>query len=78
MEDLFRGAYHVPEYTEQSLRNVFSIGASKNYFFETMPSMANPLGIGGRALPLACKVQNLPIADFPNYLAPGTMSISPR
>ena len=69
MEDLFRGAYHVPEYTEQSLRNVFSVGASKNYFFETMPSMANPLGIGGRALPLACKVQNLLIADFLNYLA---------
>lgn len=69
MEDLFRGAYSVPEYTEQSLRNIFSIGASKNYFFETMPSMANPLGIGNRSLPLACKVQNLLIADFLNYLA---------
>ena len=34
-----------------------------------MPSMANPLGIGGRALPLAGKVQNLLIADFLNYLA---------
>jgi len=69
MEDLFRGAYSVPEYTEQSLRNVFTVGASKNYFFETMPSMANPLGIGSRALPLASKVQNLLIADFLNYLA---------
>lgn len=69
MEDLFRGAYSVPEYTEQSLRNIFSIGASKNYFFETMPSMGNPLGIGNRSLPLACKVQNLLIADFLNYLA---------
>lgn len=69
MEDLFRGAYSVPEYTEQSLRNIFSIGASKNYFFETVPSMANPLGIGNRSLPLACKVQNLLIADFLNYLA---------
>lgn len=69
MEDLFRRAYSVPEYTEQSLRNVFTVGASKNYFFETMPSMANPLGIGSRALPLASKVQNLLIADFLNYLA---------
>ena len=69
MEDLFRGAYTVPEYTEQSLRNVFAVGATKNYFFETMPSMANPLGIGSRALPLASKVQNLLIADFLNYLA---------
>ena len=92
MEDLFRGAYTVPEYTEQSLligkpgkdfiraytvpeyteqslRNVFAVGATKNYFFEKMPSMANPLGIGSRALPLASKVQNLLIADFLNYLA---------
>lgn len=69
MEDLFRGDYTVPECTGQSLRNVFAVGAAKNYFFETMPSMANPLGIGSRALPLASKVQNLLIADFLNYLA---------
>ena len=69
MEDLFRGSYAVPEYTEQSLRNVFTVGASKDYFFETMPSMSNPLGLGRRSLPLAGKVQNLLIADFLNYLA---------
>lgn len=69
MKDLFHGDYIVPEYTVQSLRNVFSVGAIKNYFYETMPSMANPLGIGSRALPLANKVQNLLIADFLNYLA---------
>ena len=69
MRDLLLGEYIVPEYTEQSLRNVFATGAAKNYFFEKMPSMANPLGIGSRALPLASKVQNLLIADFLNYLA---------
>ena len=69
MKDLFHGDYIVPEYTVQSLRNEFSVGAIKNYFYETMPSMANPLGIGSRALPLANKVQNLLIADFLNYLA---------
>ena len=31
--------------------------------------MANPLGLGHRALPLAGKVQNLLIRDFLNYLA---------
>ena len=31
--------------------------------------MANPLGLGRKALPLACKVQNLLIADFLHYLA---------
>ena len=68
-EDLHFGNYRIPEHTEQSLRNVFSLGAQKNYFFETMPSMTNPLGIGMRSMPLAAKVQNLLIADFLNYLA---------
>ncbi len=69
MEDLQRGAYTLPEHTEQSLRHIFTIGAMKEYFYETMPSMANPLGLGRKAMPLACKVQNLLIADFLNYLA---------
>ena len=41
----------------------------KEYFYENMPSMANPLGLGHKAMPLACKVQNLLIADFLHYLA---------
>lgn len=69
MEDLQRGVYTLPEHTEQSLRHIFTIGAMKEYFYETMPSMANPLGLGHKAIPLACKVQNLLIADFLNYLA---------
>ncbi len=68
-EDLQQGAYCIPEHTEQSLRNIFSLGAGKHYFYETVPSMSNPLGIGMRSMPLAAKVQNLLIADFLNYLA---------
>ncbi len=68
-DDLLQGEYVVPQHTEQSLRNVFSVSAAKNYFFERMPSMANPLGIGRRSVPLAVKVQNLLIGDFLNYLA---------
>lgn len=30
-EDLQQGAYSLPEHTEQSLRNIFSLGASKHY-----------------------------------------------
>ena len=41
----------------------------KNYFYETLPSMANPLGMGARSILIAEKVQNLLIADFLNYLA---------
>ena len=69
MDDLRLGRYTVPEHTEQSLRNIFTTGAMKEYFYERMPSMANPLGLGRKALPLICKVQNLLIADFLNYLA---------
>lgn len=69
MEDLQRGAYTLPGHTEQSLHNIFTMGAMKEYFYERMPSMANPLGLGHKAMPLACKVQNLLIGDFLNYLA---------
>ena len=63
------GGYRVPEHTEQSLRNIFSQSAVKNYFYEMIPSLANPLGIGDRSMPIAAKVQNLLISDFLNYLA---------
>jgi len=63
------GGYRVPEHTEQSLRNIFSLSAVKNYFYEMMPSLANPLGIGARSIPIAAKVQGLLIGDFLNYLA---------
>ncbi len=69
MEDLRHGTYTLPEHTEQSLRNIFTMGAMKEYFYERMPSMDNPLGLGHKSIPLAGKVQNLLIADFLNYLA---------
>ena len=69
MQDLSAGIYALPEHTELALRNIFTMSAMKNYFFETLPSMANPLGMGMRSIPLAEKVQNLLIADFLNYMA---------
>lgn len=69
LSEVADGLYAVPERTEQSLRNIFSLSAVKSYFYETIPSLANPLGIGGRCLPVAVKVQNLLIEDFLNYLA---------
>ena len=69
MQDLSAGIYALPEHTDLALRNMFTMSAMKNYFFETLPSMANPLGMGTRSIPLAEKVQNLLIADFINYMA---------
>ena len=53
MQDLSTGIYAIPEHTELALRNIFTMSAMKNYFFETLPSMANPLGMGTRSIPLA-------------------------
>ena len=69
MNDLNDGMYSCPERTEQSLRHIFSAAAIKDYFYETMPSMVNPLGIGRKSIPLVSKVQNLLIGDFLNYMA---------
>ena len=69
MYDMQQGLYKVPVHTEQSLRNIFTISAIKNYFYETIPSMANPLGMGKKSSPIIEKVQNLLIGDFLNYLA---------
>ena len=50
MEDLRHGAYTLPRNTEQSLRHIFTVGAMKEYFYENMPSMANPLGLGHKKM----------------------------
>lgn len=69
MNDLHEGLYSCPQRTEQSLRHLFSAAAMKDYFYESIPSMVNPLGIGRRSMPLVSKVQNLLIGDFLNYMA---------
>ncbi len=69
MSDLSQGVYLVPERTGESLRNLFTVGAVKRHFYETVPSMINPLGLGQRSVSLVTKAQNLLIGDFLNYLA---------
>ena len=67
--DIRIGAYAPPSRTENTLRNIFAQSAQKNYFFESMPTISNPLGLSGRGAPLAGKVQNVLIGDFLNYMA---------
>ena len=68
LTDLGSGTYTLPQRTEGALRNILTMASSRKYFFEAMPSMENPMGLGRRSVPLAAKVQNLLIADFLNYL----------
>ena len=69
MNALRLGSYAPSGRVEQSLRNIFAQSAQKNYFFETIPDISNPLGLSGRGAPLASKVQNILIGDFLNYMA---------
>ena len=69
MDELRKGGYQPSEQTIQALQKAFVQSARKNYYFETLPSMTNPLGLSSRSIPLAAKVQDLIVADFLNYLA---------
>lgn len=67
--DLASGLYQPPVMMLQSLRNAFAQSADKNYFYEQIAGLGNPLGLSQRAAPLAGKVQNIMIEDFLNYAA---------
>lgn len=68
--ELKNGTYVPMGNTESSLKNIFRQGAEKNYFYEEMPSMSNPLGLNSqRSGKLIGKVQNTLITDFLAYLS---------
>lgn len=69
LQALSSGDYMLPTQTEMSLRNIFSWASVKQFFFRKIPHLGNPGGLDESAIPMACKVQNLLIADFLNYLA---------
>ena len=67
MNELRLGSYTPSERMQTTLKHVISEAAERNYFFEKLPDMANPLGLTGRCLPVAEKIQNLLIEDFLSY-----------
>jgi len=69
LRDIGSGSYNLPQRTEQKLRHLMMMASARNFFFEMIPSMDNPMGLGRRSVPLARKVQELLIGDFLNYLA---------
>lgn len=66
---LCSGNYCPSELFQNSLKKTFATAASKNYYFESIPSTSNPLGLSSRSQPLASKVLNLLLDDFVRYLA---------
>lgn len=69
LHDLKSGDYQLPTQTEMSLRNIFSWASVRQFFFRKIPHLGNPGGLDESAIPMACKVQNLLVADFLNYIA---------
>ena len=69
LNELKDGHYRPSGRIETMLRETFSKAADKEYFYESMPSIANPLGMTARALPLIEKIQNIIIGDFLNFMA---------
>lgn len=67
--DLRQGSYAPSERTEASLRNIFAQSAEKNYFFENVPNLSNPLGLGPRGSFLSGRVMDVLIGDFLSWLA---------
>lgn len=68
MNEIRMGGYRTSERVEAQLRNIYMQSAEKNYFFESIPNLSNPLGLGSRSSLMAGKVQSLLIGDFLNFL----------
>ena len=68
LSDLDNKAYVPRPNFEMFLRQLMSQGAQRNYLFEEMPSMGNPLGLGARSAPFVSKVQDTLLTDFLRYL----------
>lgn len=68
-QDLSSGSYRPTAQLESALRDAFVQSADRNYFFETVPCIGNPLGLSARSGDIVGRIQSLLISDFLRYLA---------
>lgn len=67
--DIAKGVYKPSETTEGTLRLLLQKAAERGYFYQDMPSLANPLGLGADGGDVAGRAQTALIEDFLVYLA---------
>ena len=67
--DMFRGKYKVPEQTETRIRDILKEGADSGIYYQHIPTMMNPLGLGTLSIPFLNVLHTAFIADFLNYMA---------
>lgn len=69
VQSLTDGRYRPLSRTSDSLADLFRQAGERSYFFETLPSLGNPLGLSERSAPLVGKIQDLLIGDFLAFMA---------
>lgn len=68
LSDIQTGAWQVPETTQQALTREYAQARSQGIYFQQMPSMANPLGLGSNSTSLVSRIQTLLLGDLLTYL----------
>lgn len=69
VNEINQGTYAPSQNTLSSLKKTFIQASDKNYFYETAPTVGNPLGLSKRGGKLAGKLQDIMMGDFLSYLA---------
>lgn len=67
--DITSGSYKPSQNTEATLRLLLEKAAERGYFYQDIPSLVNPLGLGEGGGDVAGRVQSVLIEDFLVYLA---------
>lgn len=67
--DIAGGGYEPSERTQMMLRNLMEQAARRGYFYQDIPSLSNPVGLGSDGGDVAGQAQNELIRDFLGWLA---------
>lgn len=64
-----RGSYKVADNDVAALRGIFTNAYHDRCFYQTMPSLSNPLGFGDRAIPYIAQFQNMIMRFMLDFVA---------
>ncbi len=68
-KEIYRGKFKPADHDVQALENVLSLSNIKNIFFEKLPSLSNPFGLGEKAIPYIAKAMQIVIEIFLGFMA---------
>lgn len=68
INEVMQGSYTPSGKLISNMKRTLQMASERQYFYETMPNIGNPLGLTKRAAPLASKLNDLLIGDFLTFL----------